>query len=229
MKQFLLLPLLILSCSTSYGQCCSSKSQHTNDCAPSRHSMNERSSFQRVTILAGGGPQYTLDQAGSAFPAGKGADQTLEPATTAQRLNFQAFGFLGYRFDGNGRTPHAFGLFGTYGQLSPQAMTETNAVQGLTQTLPLPGSTPSYRELELGFLVRNWFRISGGFGEQVFTDQDEEMIQQTYYTTTAGIHLPLGSSLRGYIHTTVRFGRDFSEFSVRPAAGLAVQLHAIRI
>lgn len=229
MKQILLFSAILLASFSGYSQCSKASVQHSDDCAPSRHTMNERPSFQRFTLIAGGGPQYTIDQAGAAFPSGKGGDGTLEPATTAQRLNFQAFAFAGYRFNGGYRAPHAFGIFGTYGQLTPQALTEINALQGLTEELPLPGTTPSYREVEAGFLLRNWLRISGGIGEQQFTDHDEATIRQTYYTATAGFHAPLGRNLVAYANATARFGRDFAEFSIRPTAGLAFQLRAIRI
>ena len=186
--------------------------------------------YQRLTLIAGGGPQYTLDQAGAAFPSGKGADGVLTPATNAQRLNWQAFAFAGYRFNGgNYRAPHAFGVFGTYGQLTPQALTEVNALQGLVNQLPATGTTPDYREVEAGFLLRNWFRISAGLGEQRFVNDAEEAISQQYYTTTAGFHAPLGRNLVMYANATARFGRDFAEFSVRPTAGLAFQLRALRI
>lgn len=232
MRQVLLFLLTASLAMPAFGQCSkSSSSCSSDDCAPSRHTVsnnNNNGKYQRFTLIGGAGAQYTIDQAGAAFPSGKGGEGALEPATNAQRLNFQAFGFAGYRFNGGYRAPHAFGVFGTYGQLTPQALTETNALQGLVSELPQTGTTPDYREIEAGFLIRNWFRISAGIGEQRFVNDNDEMISQQYYSATAGFHAPLGRNLVAYANATTKFGRDFAEFSIRPSAGLAFQLRAFR-
>ncbi len=215
---------LFLGTSAAYGQCGHSH----RPCSPSRTSQ-EPPKYQRLTLIAGGGPQYTLDAAGPAFPSVGHEANGLQPATTAQRLNWQGFGFLGYRFNGGYRAPQAFGLFGTYGQFTPQAITEVNALQGIVNPLPAQGSVADFREIEAGFLIRNWLRLSAGIGEQRFVDDNGLTHSQQYYSTTTGIHLPMSRNLVAFASVTTRFGRDFEAFTFRPNAGLAFQLRAIRI
>ncbi len=227
MKKILLSLLVMSAMAPAYAQCdapCDDRK-----CTPSRQAMQENPHYHRLMLVAGGGPQYILDQAGEAFPAGQDGHTTLERATSAQRLNWQVFGFLGYRFNGGNRTPHAVGVFGTYGQLTPQAVTEVNALQGLVEELPAVGTTPDFRELEAGVLVRNWLRVSGGVGEQRFVNEAGSTVRQQYYSATTGFHLRMSQNLVAYANVTTRFGLDFAEFSFRPNAGLALQLRALRM
>lgn len=227
MKKILLSLLVMSAMVPAYAQCntpCTDRK-----CTPTRQTLQEKPVYQRLMLVAGGGPQYMIDQAGDAFPAGQDGHTTLERPTNAQRLNWQAFGFLGYRFNGGSRNPHAAGLFGTFGQLTPQAVTEGNALQGLLEDLPAAGTTPDFRELEAGLLVRNWLRVSGGVGEQRFVNEAGSIVRQQYYSATTGLHIRMSQNLVAYANVTTRFGLDFAEFSFRPNAGLALQLRALRM
>ncbi|MDP5169912.1 MAG: hypothetical protein NWR72_06680 [Bacteroidia bacterium] len=227
MKKILLSLMVMAALVPSYAQCNSSSADR--NCAPSRTTTQTPPKYHRLMLVAGGGPQYIIDQAGAAFPSGQDGHTTLEQATNAQRLNWQAFGFLGYRFNGGYRAPHSVGVFGTYGQLTPQALTEVNALQGLVDVLPATGTTPDYREVEAGFMLRNWLRLSAGVGEQRFVTDAGTTVKQQYYSATTGFHLRMSQNLVAYANVTTRFGRDFAEFSFRPNAGLALQLRALRM
>ncbi len=87
----------------------------------------------------------------------------------------------------------AFGLFGRYGFLSDMGT---------------DGDFPFY-EIEAGWVLREWIRVSGGIGNQDYNFNGESM-SVSYYTGTAGIVLRFGQVELDFNLTSL-FDENFDE------------------
>lgn len=188
------------------------------------HHRNRRSvSKDRLMLMVGGGPSYTLDPAPASSGIPKGEETTSGLSWNPQMLSGFGNAFLGYRFDMKGnKKANVFGVWGTAGLLNSHALERVLYTQEVVQ-VPRSNSQNSFTELEAGFLLKEWFRVSGGLGQQSFTNLGGERIDLRYNIATLGLNVPLGKTLVWQTSASMLFGKDFQKASFRPATGLALR------
>lgn len=177
---------------------------------------NERLSRpRRIGIKVGGGVHHyfsDIEDIGGSFGT--------------EKIYYQFNTMLSYRYnirktEGKERG-QAFGLFFRYGLLNRAASDEYISFHTLNahdHSIGFPNKT---LELEAGWVLREWFRISGGAGRQEF---DLSGINNTfdYYTATTGLVMRFGK-VELDLKSTLLFGGFHSTPSMRMNATLNIHL-----
>lgn len=172
-----------------------------------RERRNNR--YDRFSLHLGGAGNYYQGLWGTPY---EGYNDAMQ--------NWQIGGFLGYRYDAAGRKRgNLFGVWYNQGVYNDGVMNRLLKDQLIPATTNA-GSINQFREWEVGFILREWFRLSGGAGYQEFQNSRGENVGLDYYTGTAGVALRLGKRVDLTANGTVLFGQDFQNISFRPSAGI---------
>lgn len=140
----------------------------------------------------------------------------------SERLNWQANGMLGLRFNKKGiRNGNIVGLFGTYGTATDRVV----AAMLTDQNIPILDLSDkkfnNFYNIEAGVVMADFLRVSTGAGrldyEDVFTG-DESLY---YLSSTAGLMIRLGA-VRWNIDCNFMYGRDFGNTVIRPSTGFSI-------
>ncbi|MEM6343014.1 MAG: hypothetical protein AAF927_04005 [Bacteroidota bacterium] len=166
-------------------------------------------SYDRFTLHLGAAANYSHGLWGTPY---EGYNDALQ--------DFQLNGFLGYRYDAAGRKRG--NLFGVW---YAQGLYDNPAMNQLLKNQLIPASAGAnsvneFREWEVGFILREWLRISGGKGYTSFQNTAGETVGLDYYTGTAGVALRLSKRIDITANGTVLLGEDFQNISFRPSAGV---------
>lgn len=172
----------------------------------------ERNAYDRFSLHLGASANYTYGLLGEGF---SGYDNSL--------TDWQVNGFLGYRFDVTGKRKRRKGnLIGVWGTIGMHDQTALNSLFTSQNRVDLadPNQFHEFREMEVGILFKEWFRLSTGVGYQNFTNLGGENITLNYYSTTAGIAMRLTKAFDLTANGTVIYGKDFEQYAFRPSVGL---------
>lgn len=144
--------------------------------------------------------------------------------------SWQGEGMVGLRFDFKRRgNANVFGVWGRQGGYTDAALTRVILDQKLPYRVDAAGEERMFREVEVGFLFREWFRVSAGQGQITFTDVTQNTQTLNYYLATTGFSFRLSRSLKWNTSLTTLFGQDFEQFAFRPSMGLAFRFNAFRM
>ncbi|MCI4669957.1 MAG: hypothetical protein MRZ79_17605 [Bacteroidia bacterium] len=148
-----------------------------------------------------------------------------------ERTNYNAEALLGIRFDQGRKRANVLGVWGTAGFSSPQTVGLLLSEQGLAQNFEVDLGNPSYRfqEVEAGFLFKEWFRLSGGLGNQEFTTTSGENVNIEYMKFTTGLSLKITKSIKWNTNATFLMVDGSDKFSFRPSTGLSFRFNFLRI
>ncbi len=195
--------------------------KRTNDYErPNKKSSNKSSSDKspRFAFEVGGGLNYML-----------GSFENEPEEYGFGVVSGQAEAMLGVRLGSRPyRKAPIFGVFATYGFNSNKALPRYFSGTVAPNAAVLTDSTSNTLEIEAGFLVREWLRISGGVGETNFKLLDGSSEKMSYYTTTVGAQFGT-KNVRFFIRNTFLFGKDAEKIMFRPAVGLLLHLHFLKI
>lgn len=118
---------------------------------------------------------------------------------------------------GKGKKNTSLGLFGNYGKYNPNNPTLLNN--------SLFNSTNNMLEIEAGFMIKEFFRISGGYG---YTSLDSVNFSTNNYTTfSAGFSLG-PKWLKFDILNTMIFPKNSQKIYYRPSLGLSLVLNFVK-
>ncbi|MFK7926496.1 MAG: hypothetical protein AB8H47_31395 [Bacteroidia bacterium] len=176
-----------------------------------RQCDNDRrsNSYDRFSLQLGAAANYSQGLWGTPY---EGYNEALQ--------DWQLNGFLGYRYDAEGRKRgNLFGVWYAQGLHDNAAMNQLLKNQLIPATAS-QNSVNEFREWEVGFILREWLRISGGKGYQAFQNSAGETVGLDYYTGTAGVALRLSKRIDITANGTVLLGEDFQNISFRPSAGV---------
>jgi hypothetical protein len=162
----------------------------------------------RVGIRLGGGAHYYL-----------GPLNRLDREYRLENIGWTATAALNYRFDINGRNRgSALGVFARLGGYPREGFNRLAAHQGW---LPAAAEGPHlFTEVEGGFLIREWLRVSYGKGTQYRADTGENAALHHYHVATLGCTGRLARHIELAFNTTGRFGRDYDQLSLAAELGL---------
>ena len=194
------------------------KTEHKDK--PKHKPRKKKTKYDRLTLQIGGAGNYTWGD----------VDET--PTTfNPEMVGGQLQGFFGLKIDPESgrKNPNSFGVWATYGNYSQEALTQLFIDQGLNFSLGDNPTVMGFKEWEVGFLMKNWFRISGGVGLLQFSDYNQDIQYLGYYSATAGFGIKVGKALKWVTNGTVLFGRDFTQYSFRPSTGLVLHFDFFRI
>lgn len=215
------------SCSSkSYSSSCSSSNQVRVVTHTYQTDKKERKRrYDRMVFMWGAGAHFLPKNA--TIPINGRIGGTDQEVSQRQ---WQTDALLGIRYGLNGshRRANVVGVFGDFGMVATPALQRIFDDQGLYREIQ-PYTQADFRSLEAGFLLREWFRISGGIGNQYFVDARGSQNRVDYYTATTGIYVPLGRRLTWTTTATAMFGKDFENVTIRPATGLAFRLNFLRM
>jgi hypothetical protein len=185
--------------------------RHGNpDCSPNRSRSADRLHFQ-----LGGAANYTY-----------GALSENSQAFDQAYVNGQADAFLGIRLQPRQRRrSNVIGVWGTAGLHNAAAMDRLLAIQGINEALDPGTDLYEFREWEVGFLFKEWFRVSGGQGYQRLVNDSQQEIELEYYTASAGFSWNLSRSIKWNTTANLRFGQDFQQVAFRPSTGLSFRFN----
>lgn len=149
----------------------------------------------------------------------------------SERTNYMAEGLLGIRFDQGRKRANVLGVWGTAGFSSPQTVALLLNEQGLAQGLDVDMANPSHRfqEVEAGFLFKEWFRLSGGLGNQEFVTTAGENVNVEYMKFTTGLSLKITKSIKWNTNATFLMADGSDKISFRPSTGISFRFNFLRI
>lgn len=175
--------------------------------------------YDRLTLQVGGGAHYTFGRLGS-FPS----------SFQGALLNPQFQGFAGIRFDQSRCKPaNVVGIWGTFGKHSEQAAQQLLTDQEFDYSVENGSDTNGFNEWEVGFLLKEKYRLSAGSGNFNFVDATGEERNFQYYSATAVFSHKMSRSLMLNGSATALLGQDFSRVSVRPSLGIVFFYDFFRI
>ena len=180
-----------------------------------------------LTLQLSVGPNYT---GGTLGPnANLPSKDDIVDGVNSSLVNWNGTAFLGLRLDQRGRRKaNVLGVWGNMGFHTTDAVRRLVQTQGISTEVQAGGSN-TFTEWEAGILFREWFRVSGGIGNQNFVDGAGRSQELSYYTATTSAHIPMGRSIALTVGNSFLFGRDFQEFSVRPSLGLTFRFNFFQI
>lgn len=183
------------------------------NCTPSR--SNTSSSADRLHFQLGGAANYTYGELNE-------ASQTV----SEDFVNGQATAFLGIRLQPRQRRrSNVLGVWGTMGFNNSASVDRLMQVQGIAESVDPSTDLHELQEWEVGFLFKEWFRVSGGKGFQRFSNLSQETVQVDYYTASAGFSWNLSPSIKWNTTATMLFGEDFQEVAFRPSTGISFRFN----
>lgn len=169
--------------------------------------LNKYQFTQRVNLRIGGGFDF---QNGSSY------DQILE----STKSGLYGEGFIGYRFDENNKRANYFGLFGYVGAVNSGSLNTMNMEEVINIQSKYIGNKSYAYEIEGGFILNDWFRISAGKGLYTLTNNDLNK-NLNYYSATSSIIF--GKKVLNFsIKNSIQFGGDLQKLSYRLGAGLTL-------
>ncbi|GAB4345302.1 MAG: hypothetical protein OHK0038_25530 [Flammeovirgaceae bacterium] len=139
----------------------------------------------------------------------------------------QFHGMIGYRFKENyHQHSNIFGIFLNYSSNTRQSSSRyLDASQAFTDGGISSGDSSSRNiEVEFGFLGREWFRMTGGFGNVKFKNATNQSVSANYYILTPGFDVGI-KHIRFYIDLPLLFGKDFENVLFRPSFGIVGQVN----
>ncbi|MGA1583843.1 MAG: hypothetical protein ACO4CH_11380, partial [Saprospiraceae bacterium] len=111
---------------------------------------------------------------------------------------------------------HSFGFFGRFGNHGQSAAEALLNQQDLIQIESAPNN--QFRELEIGLLMKEWFRVSGGLGWQRFLDEAGSPTEKSYGVATIGFAPRFFKIIEINLNAVACYGRDFEQPSLRGEA-----------
>lgn len=223
------------NCSKSRSSCntsCSKSSKQvvvvTKDCSSSKtktKTKDKKRRYERLLVMGGAGLHFLPNNSTYAINGRIGG--TNQPQ---QYRNWDSEAMIGIRYGVRGtRRANVLGVFGNLGYMNGSTLNSLLVAQKVNQEVPL-ASTYEFRSVEVGFLYKEWFRLSGGAGYQTFTNSSGQLAALNYYTATTGLYIPLGKRLTWTAKATAYFGGEFSQqVTVRPSTGLVLRFKALRM
>jgi hypothetical protein len=139
----------------------------------------------------------------------------------------QFHGMIGYRFKENSHQhSNVFGLFFNYSSNTKQSSPRYLDGSQIFTDGGISSSDSSSRniEVEFGFLGREWFRMTGGFGNVKYKNAAGQSTTANYYIITPGFDVGI-KHVRFYIDLPILFGKDFENVLFRPSFGIVGQLN----
>ena len=82
----------------------------------------------------------------------------------------------------------------------------------------------NFTELELGYVIQEFLRLSGGIGNRSIPENYQESIQSSYYTATAGVTFHLGR-LSTDITATYLFNDEFKPEKAKLGANIGLRYY----
>jgi hypothetical protein len=139
----------------------------------------------------------------------------------------QFHGMIGYRFKENHHQhSNVFGLFINYSANTKQSTARYLDGSQLLTDGGISSNDSSSRniEIEFGFLGREWFRMTGGFGSVKYKNAVGQSTTANYYIVTPGFDLGI-KHIRFYVDLPILMGKDFENVLFRPSFGIVGQLN----
>jgi hypothetical protein len=234
MKRFAILLTIMAFAYLGYGQNCS-KNRSSSNCSSSKSTVvvthhtkdskkEKKRRFDRMVFIGGAGLHYLPKQSTFSISGKAGGTNTIR-----QQRNWQSDAFLGIRYGMHGtRRANAFGVYGNLGGISSAALNRVFGAQGVNSEVDF-FSQNQFQALEAGFLFKNFFRLSAGYGHQQFTNNAGEIGRVDYYTATTGFYVPLGRRFTWTTTATAMVGKDFQKVTIRPSTGIAYRIKFLRM
>lgn len=145
---------------------------------------------------------------------------------TTDMLDYQANGFIGIRMQPRKRRrSNVMGAWLTGGFHNAPALSSLLDVQGYDIPLDPETEFHEFREWEVGFMFKEWFRLSGGQGTQRFTNFSKEEQEFNYYIASTGFSLNILPSVKWNTTATFLFGQDFDQVAFRPSTGFSFRFN----
>jgi len=150
------------------------------------------------------------------FQNGANFDSIMKP----RKASIHGTAFLGYRFDPKNTGANYFGIFATLGSVTQRSLLEIKTTNAISFPVTYSSGSASLKELEVGFIFGDWFRISAGPG---FLSLPITGGQQSYnyYSSTAGLVIKAGP-LNFNSTTGVQFGGDLLKPLFRVGIGASL-------
>jgi hypothetical protein len=172
----------------------------------------ESESVGKAVLMIGGGANYLY---GTESSANEEYDNTL--------ISWQGNVMIGYQYVAQRGRGSTIGVFGIGGNTPERSMLRILDQAGIVATtLKANEDNNYYYQVEGGVILFNIIRASTGMGFQNYKDNADENQTIMYYSTTVGLHLPLGP-VRITLDVNQMYGRDFNKTLYRPVAGLMFQ------
>lgn len=142
-------------------------------------------------------------------------------------LSTQFHGMIGYRLkENNHQHSNVIGVFLNYSRNTARSSgryldaSEQMSLQGIFES----DSSSRNLEVEVGFLGREWFRLSAGMGRLSYKNAAAEKVAWQYYILTPGFDVGI-PNFRFYLDLPLLFGQDFENPIFRPTIGLVIHLN----
>lgn len=139
--------------------------------------------------------------------------------------NIQGNGFIGYRFDPENERANYFGLFGSMSGIQSASITQMVNDSAIVAPPNYTNGKGSLTDVEVGFIFREWFRISVGPGKMKLPVTGG-WSNLKYYNATAGLVFRIGAVNLNF-NTSTQFGGDIKKPTFRVAAGAALSFNFI--
>jgi hypothetical protein len=143
---------------------------------------------------------------------------------TSTRVSWQLDAQLGFISTGHGsHKGNMLLVFSNAGSTKPEMLKEMLKATKYSETAI--NETKGFNEffgLEVGFVLLKFIRFSGGYGQQYFTNSQEERQSISYYSLTTGLNFDFGAVA---LSTNASFfnGRDLDQINTRLNAGFLVK------
>jgi hypothetical protein len=128
--------------------------------------------------------------------------------------------FLGYRFDPKNTGANYFGVFAALGSVSQRSILEIKSTNALPIPVTYTSGSASLKELEVGFIFADWFRLSAGPGFLSLPITGGKQ-SYNYYSSTAGLIIKAGP-LNFNSTTGIQFGGDLLKPLFRVGIGASL-------
>lgn len=140
--------------------------------------------------------------------------------------SYQGMVFLGYRFDPSAFSSNYVGVFGSLGTTTITSINQMQTDGAIELPLTYTGQKAYIYDLEVGFILDNWFRISAGPGRMSLPIVGGTKNYQ-YYNGTVGIIIPVGAIDINAL-TSAQFGGDYNKTTIRASIGAALNFNFLR-
>jgi hypothetical protein len=134
--------------------------------------------------------------------------------------------FLGYKFDEDNKSANYFGLFGNMAKINGTSILQLKTDDALTVPSTFTGAQSYVYEVEGGFILGEWFRISAGTGNMQIPITNAWQ-KSNYFTGTSGFIF----GRKGFnVHTgtTVMFGGNMKRTAFRVNLGMGLSFKFIK-
>jgi hypothetical protein len=169
-------------------------------------------SVGKTVLMIGGGANYLY---GTESSVNEDYDNTL--------ISWQGNLTLGYQYHAQKGRGSTIGIFGMAGNTPERSMLKILDQAGIVaSTLKAKEDNNYYYQVEGGVILFNIIRASTGVGFQNYKDNADKDQTIAYYSTTLGLHIPLGA-VRLTLDINQMYGRDFNKTLYRPVGGLMIQ------